>query len=248
MRSHTAMKRLSMLRSHRLAVYLSGLFACLSVGAMGAAVSHRVSESCASPQTTLGQVCQGQVPDTLSEEVLARMGSLSYGAIAYIMERNHDRPQALDESQKRYLRPYFGDLVDRVEIVYDAQLMDNWVGANLRIDLGNSNAQVYGNRIYVNASYQPDDFDQIALLAHELIHVRQSEALGGLYRFGYEYFREYKRADLVYEENIFEREAFAFEEKFTRWLHHNDSHSLRHRRNSRHRHKGSSKFDRHGNH
>lgn len=214
-----------MLGHVRVSVCCSSVLACLSVALAGLAIGDRATRACASPDTAIGQLCRGQVPDAIPETVLARLGALSYEAIAHIMDRNHDRPRELDAQQKRYLRPYFGDLVDRVEVVYDAQLMDSWVGANLRIDLGHSNAQVYGNRIYVNASYQPDDLNQIVLLGHELVHVRQSEDLGGLYRFGYEYFREYKRADLIYEQNFFEREAFAFEARFTRWLQHNVHHA-----------------------
>ncbi|MGC9504319.1 eCIS core domain-containing protein [Baaleninema sp.] len=211
-------------RHSRFAVYLGGLLGCLSAGVFLASLSSLVSRACYSPETPLGQVCRGQVPDGIPEPVLANMGALAYRTIAEVMERNHDRPQSLDDTQKAYLRPYFGDLVDRVRIVYDAQLMDNWVGANLRIDLGYSNAQVYGYRIYVNESYRPDNLEQITLLAHELIHVRQSEELGGLGEFGYQYFLEYKRADRVYENNIFEKEAFAFEKRFTHWLQHNREH------------------------
>ncbi|MBP0002084.1 MAG: DUF4157 domain-containing protein [Cyanobacteria bacterium SID2] len=203
-----------MQRYSRFAVYLSGLLSCLSAGVFIASLTSFTLRSCSSPHSTLGQLCRGEVPDRIPEAVLANLGSMAYQTLSYVMEHNHTRAQPLNDVQKAYLRPYFGDLVDRVRVVYNAQLIDNWVGANLRIDLGHSNAQVYGYRIYINESYQPDDIEQIILLAHEIVHVRQSEQLGGLDQFGYDYFLEYKRADRIYENNIFEREAFAFERHF----------------------------------
>ncbi|TAN99288.1 MAG: DUF4157 domain-containing protein, partial [Phormidium sp. SL48-SHIP] len=187
--------------------------------------------------TPLGQLCHGNVPESLPQPALTRLGAASYRAIAQIMRHRYPQGSTLTPSQKRYLRPFFGDLVDRVEVIYEVELIDHWVGANLRLDLGSSNAQVYGNRIYVNDTYDPEDPEQLALLAHELVHVRQSEELGGLHAFGQEYFREYKRADLVYKDNVFEREAFAIEDKFRQWLRQNFRHgTLRHRQPHRQPH------------
>ena len=200
----------------------------------GWSVSEQTIVSCLSSHTLLGQICAGKVPEGLPKPVLIRLGAVSYQAIAQIMHHQYPYGSALTLSQKRYLRPFFGDLVDRVEVVYEVQLIDNWVGANLRLDVGSSNAQVYGNRIYIHQPYTPEDPEQLVLLAHELVHVRQSEDLGGLHAFGHEYFREYKRADLVYKENVFEREAFAIEDKFRQWLEQNFRRgSLRHRQPQR---------------
>lgn len=235
LRSQARSKR----RGYRLAVYLLSFWGSLAITLSGWSISELTVISCTSQHTPLGQLCHGNIPESLPQPALTRLGAVSYRAIAQIMQHRYPHGSSLTPSQKRYLRPFFGDLVDRVRVIYDVELIDHWVGANLRLNLGSSNAQVYGNRIYVNGAYNPEDPEQLALLAHELVHVRQSEELGGLHAFGQEYFREYKRANLVYKDNVFEREAFAIEDKFRQWLRQNFRHgTLRHRQTHRqpHRH------------
>ena len=159
-----------------------------------------------------------KVPKNLSEKAWGEVGAVAYKGASQFMAKNNGWGRGLDDLQKRYLRPHFGDLVDRVEVVYGATLMDEWVAASLRIDVGKSNAQVYGHKIYVTAPYKPGDVKQLILLAHEIVHVKQYEELGGIDKFGYNYFKEYKRAGQNYRHNKMEREAFAFETKFARWL------------------------------
>jgi hypothetical protein len=48
----------------------------------------------------------------------------------------------------------------------------------------------------------------LELIAHELVHSQQCERLGGMSNFGYEYFREYKRANQNYRNNRLEIEAY----------------------------------------
>ena len=58
------------------------------------------------------------------------------------------------------------------------------------------------------------DFQQLVTLSHEMTHSKQCEELGGEGKFGFHYFREFKRAGQNYENNKLEREAYGFEEQF----------------------------------
>jgi len=65
-------------------------------------------------------------------------------------------------------------------VIYDAKLMDDWLYAGFKVDIGQEPiAQTYCKRIYVNDPYKPGDYGQITLLAHELIHSRQCEQFNG---------------------------------------------------------------------
>lgn len=154
----------------------------------------------------------------VSEKAWGNVGALAYQVGHHLMVSNNAPAQGLDAMQKQYLRPHFGDLVDRVVVVYSAVLMEDWVAASFKIDVGESNAQVYGDRIYIKESYRPGDLNQIVLLAHELYHCKQYQELGSLSKFGYHYFLQYKKSNQNYEKNIFEQEAFAFEKSFANWL------------------------------
>ncbi len=159
-----------------------------------------------------------QVSQQVSEKAWGHVGALAYQAGNQLMASNNSKPQGLDAIQKQYLRPHFGDLVDRVVVVYSSVLMEDWVAASFKINVGESNAQVYGDRIYIKDIYRPGDLQQIVLLAHELYHCKQYEELGSLSKFGYHYFLQYKKGDENYEKNIFEQEAFKFEKYFANWL------------------------------
>lgn len=176
--------------------------------------------------TPWGEVCHQDLDPTrvipgsaqAVEQLWGEAGAGAYQSAAEWMRTNNGSSQGLDTLQKQYLRPHFGDLVDRVAVVYNANLMDEWSALGYRINLGNSAAQTYCNRVYVDDPYQQGDLAQIVLLAHELTHSRQCENYGGAGTFGFHYFREYKRAGENYANNRLEREAFAFEDQFSAWL------------------------------
>lgn len=170
-------------------------------------------------ETSGANISKGKVPKKYSEAAWANVGAGGYTAAARWMAANNKNMRKLDERQKRYLRPHFGDLVDRVEVIYDATLPDELVAASFRLDFGKSSGQVYGHKIYLSSPYKPGDNRQLVLLSHELVHVRQYEQLGSsLDRFGYKYFKEYERAGQKYKSNKMEQEAFAFERQFAQWL------------------------------
>jgi hypothetical protein len=181
-------------------------------------IPERATYSCPETQTLGGQLCRGQMPHQMSEEAWGQMGAVAYKAAAQLMQSNNSASQPLTEKQKKYLRPFFGDLVDRVKVVYEATLMEDWVAASFKINVGESNAQVYGDIIYVKKPHKEGDLEQLILLAHELVHCQQYEELGSLGAFGYHYFKEYKKAGESYRDNSFEVEAFGREEAFSQWL------------------------------
>ncbi|MDV2994617.1 MAG: hypothetical protein N4J56_004271 [Chroococcidiopsis sp. SAG 2025] len=158
----------------------------------------------------------------LAEETWGQAGIVAYPAAARWMRTNNGSGRALDDLQKQYLRIYFGDLVDQVAIVYNAKLMDGWLYADFKIDIGQVDAiaQTYCDRIYVEGSYKSSDPVQLSLLAHELVHSMQCERLGGTTQFGYLYFKEFKRAGQSYKDNKLETEAKDFQKQFAGWLTH----------------------------
>ena len=155
----------------------------------------------------------------VAEQVWGESGSSAYQAAASTMRGRNGGSQGLDEVQKKYLRPHFGDLVDRVAIIYGARMLDQWSAFGKEINLSgvDTAAQTYCNRIYVRDSYKPNDFQQLVTLSHEMTHSKQCEQLGGEGKFGFHYFREFKRAGQNYENNKLEREAYGFQEKFKGW-------------------------------
>lgn len=207
-----------MTAARKLIGYLGAFLGCISLGLIGAPFAIQFTRLCDYPNTITGQICRGRVPQQVPENAWGNAGAVAYQTAAKLMVQQNAAPQELDEIQKYFLRPHFGDLVDRVKVVYNAQLVDDWIAASFRIDVGHSNAQVYGNRIYIKGAYKAADIEQLILFSHELIHVKQYEELGTLEKFGYQYFQEYKRANQSYKNNRLEQEAFAFEDEFEKWL------------------------------
>ncbi len=158
----------------------------------------------------------------LAEEAWGQAGTVAYPTAAQWMRTNNSSSRPLDELQKKYLRTYFGDLVERVAIIYDAKLLDGWLYADFKIDIGQVDAiaQTYCQNIYIEDSYKPGDPVQLVLLAHELVHSRQCELLGGTTQFGYAYFKEFKRVGQSYKDNKWEREAKAIQLQVNKWLSH----------------------------
>lgn len=157
-----------------------------------------------------------QAQNSLVEEAWGQAGSIAYQAAAKTMRSKNREGTKLDNVQKRYLRRYFIDYIDRVTVVYNAQMMDRWVLGNIAVHFGEveSIAQTYCDRIYLRDDYHPEDMKQLGLLVHEMVHVRQCIQNGGLDQFGYKYFVEYKRANQKYAQNALEQEAYALQNRF----------------------------------
>ncbi len=139
---------------------------------------------------------------------------------AQIVAIRNPQGSALTAEQKSLLRPLFGDLVDRVTVVYGAKLLDRWSQGGKETHIGgvDSSAQTYCDRIYVRDRYKPHDSDLLVLLVHELTHSQQCDRAGGIVKFGERYFLGYYRGGQSYQDNPLEKSARAMEEKFTRQL------------------------------
>ncbi|MBD2177771.1 DUF4157 domain-containing protein [Pseudanabaena sp. FACHB-1998] len=157
-----------------------------------------------------------EAKSSLVEEAWGQAGSIAYQAASKTMRSKNPEGVPLNNVQKRYLRRYFIDYIDRVTVIYNAQMMDRWVLGNIAVHFGKveSIAQTYCDRVYLRDQYKPDDVKQLAVLAHEMVHVRQCEQNGGLDQFGYQYFVEYKRSSQKYENNVMEREAYDLQNRF----------------------------------
>jgi hypothetical protein len=155
---------------------------------------------------------------SLVDEAWGQAGSIAYQAAAKTMRSKNGAALPLDNIQKRYLRRYFIDYLDRVTVVYNAQMMDRWKFGNVAVHFGNVEAiaQTYCDRIYLRDPQNSEDLRQLGIIAHEMVHVRQCVQNGGLDQFGYQYFVEYKRANQKYENNLMEREAYALQSKFAK--------------------------------
>ncbi|HMN29199.1 MAG TPA: DUF4157 domain-containing protein, partial [Caldilineaceae bacterium] len=145
-----------------------------------------------------------------SSEAFGELGRVLYQAAADVMQEKHAGSQSywLSSYQKEALRPYFGALVDRVSIIYNGRMMDYLGSIGGKTLPGESNAQTYGLRIYINGSYDERNCAQLTLLAHELAHSRQYEQSGSsLSNFGYHYFKSWARNGFRYGKINFEVEA-----------------------------------------
>lgn len=140
-------------------------------------------------------------------------GQIALPSAARLMADRNGPGKPLAGSVRASLRPYFGDLVERVRVVWDAALIDQWSFGRHAVRPSDWGGQTYGERIYLAPAEIPGDAGQLPLLAHELVHARQTASLGGLEGFGYAYFKGYYLAGMSYEGNTFEREALALQER-----------------------------------
>lgn len=143
----------------------------------------------------------------IAEQLWGEAGAIAYQAAAQIMRERNGGGQGLDETQKNFLRQQFSGLVDHVSVAYNSKMMDQWEALGICIHDAGTSGQTYGDRIYLRDPYSPDDSNQLILLADELRHSQQCRELGGLGKFGFHYFREFKRAGQNYENNSMEVEA-----------------------------------------
>jgi hypothetical protein len=126
----------------------------------------------------------------------------------------------LNKAQKGYLRPMFGNLVDRITVQYQAKLLDRWEQDGQETHIGeiDSAAQTYCRRIYLRDAYRSGDTEQVTLLAHEMTHSQQCDRAGGIGKFGFDYFQGYYKGGKNYQNNPLEKSARLMETKFARQL------------------------------
>jgi hypothetical protein len=112
------------------------------------------------------------------------------------------------------LRPYYGDLVDRVKVSFGARLLNRWklFGREFRFGMAFS-AQTFGDEIFFAHEYKPGDAYQIEVIGHELAHAQQAERAGGFTQFAAAYCAAYYHANWSYDDNAMEVEAVGFEDR-----------------------------------
>jgi hypothetical protein len=161
-----------------------------------------------------------EMPTPTSAATWGETGATVLPLAAQIMAVRNPQGIALDRVQKGYLRPLFGNLVDRVTVVYQAKLLDRWSQNGQETHIGgvDSSAQTYGDRIYIRARSKPRDTNLLVLLAHELTHAQQCDRLGGISKFGERYFQGYYHSGQNYQNNPLEQSARKMEEKFIHQL------------------------------
>ncbi len=121
------------------------------------------------------------------------------------------KPQVLSGRQREILVKEFGeDFVNRVQLRYEADMQYFGVGGIVLGGLKNIGAQTFGRNVYVRDAYQPDNDWQLALLAHEFVHVRQFEEGN----FSGRYCRALFDGKMDYYRNAMELEAYAFARQF----------------------------------
>jgi len=161
--------------------------------------------------------CEWLEPGPAREaEAWGLAGRASFASAARMMREHNPAPATLSAPTKAALRPYFGDLVDAVRVVWEAALADQWALGRFSVPRSSWGGQTYGDDIYLSQAEEPGSEGQLEVLAHEMVHVVQTRRLGGLDGFGYEYFKDYYNAGLRYEEIALEKEAYAFEAAFAK--------------------------------
>ncbi|RYZ89166.1 MAG: hypothetical protein EOP04_07545 [Proteobacteria bacterium] len=156
--------------------------------------------------------------DSMLCEPMGQIGAGIYISSAAEQARRNSGHSDLDEYQKALYRPYFGDLVDRVQIYYSAYLLDTMtfkIGKKRFEWIEGSAGITFGRNIYLNYSYSVGYGVLDSLLAHELIHVKQWEENGESdYSFGRDYFNDWCKSGFDYYSNKWEEEAYDFETRF----------------------------------
>ena len=154
----------------------------------------------------------------LTARLAGEAGEGIFKAAAKVQElHNRDRPaRALTSRERQALRPLFGDIVDEVQVTYDAKLIQQWSVLGHSFTLGQgAAAQTFGEHIYVA---RPDPKDAhtegtLALLVHELTHVHQLKQRGSLSAFGEAYMRGWWQAGRSYHGNWMEKQAYCVEDQ-----------------------------------
>ncbi len=151
--------------------------------------------------------CLAQVATCAAATETCRTAAVSASAQVHLA---NGPGQALTAYQKHRLRPFFGDLVDRVAIHYGALLAGETFVSGERLSWGFS-GQTFGRDIFLTAPLNEGWDGQLVTLAHELFHAWQYERDQAS---GRDFFRGYCRgwaeAGFSYEGNVYEQQAEGF--------------------------------------
>lgn len=136
----------------------------------------------------------------------AFLGACTSGVLAgsVLMRLRNASGQPLPRAWKAALRPHYGELVDQVKVHWGAVMLDSLP----RVYTSNTVGQTFGNHVYIE-NRCGDDESVFSTVAHELEHVAQARALGGLAGFAAMYCHDFAAAGFDYSDNALEREARA---------------------------------------
>ncbi|MBI1927786.1 hypothetical protein HYR99_26550 [Candidatus Poribacteria bacterium] len=113
----------------------------------------------------------------------------------------------LNYTEKCYLRPTFGDLVDKVRVMWNAPLESDTSG------------ETVGYTIYMSGHHDTGDTEQMLTLAHEMVHVWQHHQLGGnMERDCRAYATAHVNGGFKSHNNEFEIQAYKTEFEFAQWF------------------------------
>nr|WP_320015277.1 hypothetical protein [uncultured Desulfobacter sp.] len=142
---------------------------------------------------------------------VGEIGSTTYVQGAAIMKVRHANNgiAPLSQTQKLLFRPIFGNMVDKVKIIYNSYPLDLFATFKGHYVGDHSDGQTFGYYVYITEGRRNNDINQNLLIFHELMHVRQYEMVGkSLARFGYHYFKSWARNGFKYDNIDWEKQAF----------------------------------------
>jgi serine/threonine protein kinase/WD40 repeat protein len=154
---------------------------------------------------------KGVPPLNISETSWGVAGRYAFPFAARTMLARSPVSQKLEDQLTFALRQQYGDLVDRIRIHWDATPLDHWGEGQFTIALGSTQAiaQTYGYDIYVRWKSTDQPYPALLqMLGHELAQARQFELYNCSYaEIGDQYFRNYRKANLVYARSPMEIEV-----------------------------------------
>ncbi|MBF0299487.1 MAG: hypothetical protein HQK51_12250 [Oligoflexia bacterium] len=130
------------------------------------------------------------------------------------VRRSNGSGSGLSVSQKEKLRPFFGELVDRVRVHYKSLLSGEVCWNNKCLTYGYA-GQTFGHDVYLVDQITEDDVNQLSTIAHEMKHIEQIERVGTGIKWYANYCTHWVYDNTYsYEKNSLEREAYEFENYF----------------------------------
>ncbi len=147
--------------------------------------------------------------DRIESELFAQVCAPAVASGGLIMRvRNRRKVVQLAADELEELRSYYGDVVDEVTFYFDAAMLNEWELDFADVDFGMGIAgQGFGYRVYLSAPYGPGTHWGLDTVVHEMAHIAEGDAAGGLFPFAYAYCHAFAEAGFDYWPNVYERDA-----------------------------------------
>lgn len=156
--------------------------------------------------------------DGLAEDLFVDGCSALVNAAYWVVWARSPASQPLSPAMRAKLRPWFGDLVDTVKVSWNSGLLTHWrvFGRDIVFD-DDTLAQTFGNEIFVRELVGTEN-QQIALIGHELGHVRQYRKYGGVIGFARQYCTAFYESNYSYRNNALEVQAYDLQHQIAKCL------------------------------